>query len=461
MIVALALTLTLFVAPDPVPEDAVFAPAEPCDHTKLGVPMPIENPPGEEALAAFYQVLRRVARRDDDPATPRREDQARVVVWGASHVAGDMFTGWFRNELKSRYGDAGIGLIVPSKPWRDYYNRDANIAYSETGWDAYWVSKRQRRDDGRYGLGGISFTSDRPSAWAKVSTSKENPFGRDISHVEVWYWRDARGGDFTVDIDHKKKIRVRTKTNPKKRELDGLGYWSIDLPLARHEVEIRPAGNGAVTLFAVALDSSAAGIRMDTLGINGARATDQLDWDPGIFNEQLIRRDPDLVVLAYGTNDVGDDEPLAEYERKLDLVVNRVHSAVPRASCLLIGPSDRPVKIDAVDEEGDEVEVFQHRPRQAPFIDVQRKVAHRYGCGYWNWAGAMGGDLSMLRWVHADIPYAAPDYVHLTKLGYERMAQLFLDALIGPFEGSLPGSMLNPGGPTIGPAPLPLPRPRR
>ena len=91
---------------------------------------------------------------------------------------------------------------------------------------------------------------------------------------------------------------------------------------------------------------------------------------------------------------------------------------------------------------------------------MQRRVAQRYGCGYWNFAGAMGGDLSMLRWVHADIPLATPDYVHLTKLGYERIAQLFLDALLGSFDARLPGNMLSPGGPTIGPAPLPLPKPR-
>ncbi len=435
------------------PEDAVLPPAE-SDSADLGLPMPIEHAPGQTPLRAFYRALIQTGERVDDPSTRTREDQTRIVVFGASHVAGDLFTSLIRNELKSRYGDAGIGFLVPADPWRDYYNRDANLSFSKH-WDSSWVSRKNRREDGRYGLAGISFTSNDRQAWTKVSTSKENPYGREIDRVEVWYWREAGGGDFIVEIDGRTSKRIKTKTDLKRGELPGLAVWSHDVKLGRHEVEVRPAGNGKVTLFGIILDRKGPGVVMDSLGINGARATDQLEWDAGLFTEQLRRRDPDLVVLAYGTNDIGDEEPPAEYGRKLDLVINRVRSAVPEASCVFIGPSDRPVKIEVSEEEyaqaladaglpTDNIPpkkkkrlLFARRPRQQAIIDVQRETAFRYGCGYWNFAGAMGGDLSILRWVHADEPLATPDYVHLTKLGYERIGELFWDALMGPFDGGM------------------------
>lgn len=468
--IAAHLILALALGAPPVPlEDAVLPPFGDADSSALGVPMPIEHAPNQSPLRAFYRALIDTSRRVDDPATRTREDQARIVVFGASHVAGDMITSLVRNELKSRYGDAGIGLIVPANPWRDYYNRDANISFSKD-WDSYWVSRKNRRDDGRYGLAGVSFASSDRRAWAKVSTARESAYGREVDQVEVWYWRDERGGDLIVDIDGHSSKRIKTKPNLKQGERPGFAVWSHAVRLGRHEVEVRPAGNGPVTLFGVVLERKGPGVVMDSLGINGARATDQLEWDAGLFTEQLRRRDPDLVVLAYGTNDIGDEEPPAEYGRKLDLVINRVRTAVPEASCVFIGPSDRPVKIEVTEDEYQRALeaasvapeavpeggrrkkrlLFSRRPRQQAIIDVQRETAWRYGCGYWNFAGAMGGDLSMLRWVHADEPLATPDYVHLTKLGYERITELFWDALMGPFDEGLSTFPAIPtGGPSI------------
>lgn len=468
VVLTCALLTSAAAAGGPVPDDAVLPPlGEAIPNERLGMAMPIENPPGQNALRQFHLALVSAAHRWDDPQTRTREDQARVVVWGASHVAGDMFTALFRNELKARFGDAGIGLIVPASPWRDYNNRDANISFSDH-WDSSWVSRRNRREDGRYGLAGVVFEGEKKAAWARVSTAKSSAFGREVDRIEVWYWRDDRGGDFVVNLDKKKSKRVKTKVDRKKGEVPGFAVWSLDVPLGRHEVEIRPVGNGKVTLFGVVLDKKGPGVVMDSLGINGARATDQLEWDAGLFTQQLQRRDPDLVVLAYGTNDIGDDEPVEEYERKLDVVINRVRSAVPEASCLFVGPSDRPVRLEVDDEtfaqalaaKGlpasliDEAPtrkrkklLFQRRPRQQLIIDAQKKVAWRYGCGYWNWAGAMGGDLSMLKWVHAETPLGAPDYVHLTRGGYERIGQLFWDAVMGPFEGGIARSL--PEGPSL------------
>ena len=396
---------------DPVPADA------------LGLITPIEDPSGA-ALRHFYDTLTRTA---------RGEAQTRIIVFGASHVAGDVFTRVIRHGLKARFGDAGLGFVVPANPWRDYYNRDANISYSK-GWESYWVSRTRSRDDGIYGLAGVTFASDKKSDWVRVETARQSLFGRAASRAEVFYWKQPDGGEFSVLVDGKPKLRVKTHAT-----VAGPGYAVLRLSDGPHAIEVRPKGNGLVTLFGLALDRDAPGVLMDSLGINGARASAQLEWDPRVFADHLARRAPDLVILAYGTNDIGDtDDPIDAYERRLDLVVARVRSLLPAASCLYVGPSDRPVKVEEDGDDGKKRRSFLPRPRQSQVIAVQRKIAHRYGCGYWDWAAAMGGDLSMLQWVHADDPLASKDYVHLTRRGYERIGQLFMDALMGPYEATLP-----------------------
>ena len=49
----------------------------------------------------------------------------------------------------------------------------------------------------------------------------------------------------------------------------------------------------------------------------------------------------------------------------------------------------RPVKVSERGDDGKKHLSFLPRPRQAEVIDVQRRVAHRYGCGYWDWAAAI------------------------------------------------------------------------
>jgi lysophospholipase L1-like esterase len=161
---------------------------------------------------------------------------------------------------------------------------------------------------------------------------------------------------------------------------------------------------------------------VDTLGINGSRARYQLLWDDGIFREQLRRRKPDLVVLAYGTNESGDDSPIEDYERDLRAVVQRVRETVPEASCLLIGPSDRPMQV--------EERVFEDRARTMQLIAVQHRVALDLGCGFFDLVAFQGGALSMVQWAANDPAYASQDHIHYSRLGYQRLGEVLLEALL-------------------------------
>jgi len=410
-------TADVLIAAGHVPIDG---PTEIVDSSQLGVPTPIVDP-GGKALAHFHQSLR---------DTAAGLDKTRIAVFGASHMAGDMFTRVIRHRLQDRFGDAGPGFVIPAWPWRDYNHRDVNISYTRKRWESWWVSRtRSRPDDDLYGLGGISFSSGDKHASIKISTARRSPFGRSAKRVEVFYWQQKRGGDFYVVIDGK---RHRVKTRSKEA---GPAYATFELEDAAHEIKIRPRGNGQVMLFGVALDRDVKGVVMDSMGINGARASSQLEWNPRLFADHLTRRSPDLVVLAYGTNAIGDDDdPIEAYERRFDLVVNRVNSLLPEASCVIIGPSDRPVKVKPPKGDTDTPLRFLKRPRQAQVIEVQKKISARYGCGYWDMAAASGGDLSFVSWVASEPRLAARDYVHFTRRGYERMADLFWTELMGGFD---------------------------
>ena len=65
------------------------------EHTPvLGEQIEIEDPSGS-ALDHFHDALARAE---------RHQGQARIVVWGASHTAGDEYAGLLRRDLQERFG---------------------------------------------------------------------------------------------------------------------------------------------------------------------------------------------------------------------------------------------------------------------------------------------------------------------------------------------------------------------
>ena len=122
--------------------------------------------------------------------------------------------------------------------------------------------------------------------------------------------------------------------------------------------------------------------------------------------------------------------PIDQYEANLRRVLTRVREVAKNASCLLIGPSDRPLRNDD--------DTFADRPLTTVIAQSQRKISAEFGCGFFDLQRFMGGPLSMLRWVGAIPPLGTADYVHFTQAGYERLGAVLNDDLLAGFEASTP-----------------------
>ncbi len=384
---------------------------EPPPNDKLGLDIAIEDRDGT-SMKALHEALARAA---------AGQGQARVVFFGASHVASDLFTGYIRDELQARYGDAGHGFVVPVHPWRTYRHQDVGIESDGRRWKTHRIRVGDAEVE-RVGIAGLAMESSRPDSFGSVTIEK------DASLFELYYLSQPRGGDLEVRIDGRRARRISTQSSK-----PSTSYAKFKVPDGPHHFEIRTLSKRPVWLFGLAVERDRPGVIVDTLGINGSRARYQLLWDDTIYREHLQRRKPDLVVLAYGTNESGDDSPIEEYERDLRAVVERVRETVPEASCLLIGPSDRPLQV--------EERVFENRSRTLQIIEVQHRVAIESGCGFFDLVAFQGGALSMVQWAANDPAYASQDHIHYSRLGYKRLGEVLLAALLeGMNEKATTGS---------------------
>lgn len=384
---------------------------EPPPSDKLGLDIAIEDRDGK-SMRALHRALERAA---------AGEGQARLVFFGASHVASDLFTGHIRRELQRRYGDAGHGFVVPVHPWRTYRHRDINIDSDGRRWKTHRIRVGDSEVE-KVGIAGVAMSSRLSGSFGAVSTTEDNEQGRRADFFELYYLKHPRGGDMEVLIDGRRARRISTRASKATP-----AYAAFRVPDEGHRFEVRTLSRRPVWLFGVAVERDRPGVIVDTLGINGARARYQLLWDEEIYREHLQRRKPDLVVLAYGTNESGDESPIEEYERDLRTVVERIRDTVPEASCLLIGPSDRPMQV--------EERVFEDRTRTAQVIEVQHRVALEHGCGFFDLVAFQGGSLSMVQWAANDPAYASQDHIHYTRLGYQRLGEVLLSALLEGMPG--------------------------
>lgn len=370
--------------------------------------------PGGAALSTFYAKLHALERGSSK--------KLRIAFFGASHVASDCFTDEVRRRLQIRFGDAGPGFLLPAKPRR--HHRHGRAVYESTqGFHGVHV-RVDKPGIGRYGLAGVALVAQPTRrAWSRIKTQSPEGWPGRTTSIELHYLLQPGGGRLQVRIDDRNRTTFRTAGERRKA-----AFRQFSVEEGEHALELRTFADGPVRIFGAVLEGDGPGVVVDTLGVPGSRARYQLQWRWDLFAAQLARRAPALFVLAYGTNEAGDDEvPLPDYAERLRTVVRRMQATLPEASCLLIGPSDRPILSNGGHAAFD-------RPRTAALVDVQRKVSAELGCGFFDLFTLMGGPLSMMRWVDAKPQLGAADHVHFTRLGYKHIGRVLYEALMADYS---------------------------
>lgn len=380
------------MTPPPKPEEPVGA---------------LERP---SKLAAFFDALAALEKGD---AT----DDVRISQFGDSHTAADYETGTVRRQLQARFGDGGRGFVMLGRPWKAWSQEGVLSGMTEE-----WKPAMTPLGPGRvaatgvFGLAGVALFSRTPGAraWTDVLAP--------TTRVELAYLQQPGGGSVDVFIDNAKVDRLSTRADASRSAFRAFEVTEEKV----HHIEVHPVGDGDVRIFGIALDRAAQhGIVLDALGINGARVTTALSWSETHWEEQLQHRAPALVILAYGTNDSVDVEmSQATFEEEVAEEVSRVTKAVPKASCLLLGPPDRAIKI------GGE---WKTAPKVLEIIAAEKKIAEAAGCAFYDRFQAMGGEGSMAKW-SAVGNLALQDRVHLTREGYATVGTAFVSDLLKAYD---------------------------
>jgi len=354
------------------------------------------------ALNAFYASLWR-AERGQEP------NIARIVHYGDSPTTGDLITGDVRSLLQKRFGNAGPGFVLISKPWAWYQHHGLKI--SGGGWQMDPASRFISKD-GLFGLGGVSFTGG-PGAHDSIEFTEIGP-----TDFELWYLGQRDGGKVKLVVDGAPLGEVDTA-----QAEQGPGFATLRTSEPVHTLEME-VESGHVRLFGIAAGRPGPGVVYDSLGMNGASITVMTRmFNREFWTAELRHREPNLVIINYGTNEA-DFAPYVNgpYEKDLREAVKRVQTAVPEASVMLMSPMDRGQRVGL-----DEIQTMPTIPK---IVEIQKKVAAETGCAFFNTFQAMGGEGTMARWYQGDRRLVSADLIHPVPAGGRIVANAFVRELM-------------------------------
>ncbi len=324
-----------------------------------------------------------------------------IVQFGDSHTAADLFSGELRRLFQAQYGDGGIGLVAATPVPGTRYEQ-VLLKASAQQWQL--VSARNQHSE-QFPLGGYLSLPQVDKAAVRIEARQADDQRYRVSAL--------------YQAQQHASLNARDGSNPDRRLMLAAtgGQWRFSPVLnnARLPLDLSLEAPAGVALGGWYIQGQKnAGVTLSALGINGAQLGVMDKWQAG-WQENLKALRPDLVVLAYGTNEAFDQRlDLEQYREQLTQRVADLRRQMPRAVILLVGPPD------SIRQRG-ATGCAARLPQTLPaIVAIQRQVAKASGALFWDWQAYMGGECSIEQWQAKG--WARGDLIHLSGEGYRRSA---------------------------------------
>ncbi|HSI16966.1 MAG TPA: SGNH/GDSL hydrolase family protein [Sphingomonas sp.] len=396
-----------------------------------------------ERLSSVFAKLA-TARRGRGPAV-------HILQIGDSHTAGDAVTGAWRDLLQARYGAGGRGVLAPGKPYDGYITRGVTATMS-TGWTiGATFGKNAAAPRPMLGVSGFSMVSNRPNATMTLrSDSSVTMFDRFVLCAIA----GPDAGNVTVSFDGGEP-RQLDFTAPDVRPM----CRSVTTETPHASVGIDAESPGLTLTSWATFRGGNGGVVLSNVGVVGSQLQHFARTDDIVISEEMNAYTPDMIVLAFGTNEGFSPKfDAIAYETTLRSQIARLQHLSGGVPILLLGAPDAltrnaalrgnapglPLECEAapaflaaptvpsdamIQPLPGNANAAPKGPLFAPpaLADVrriQRQVAGDMGLAYWDWQSRMGGPCTAQNWVQRPVPLMRGDYVHFKSGGGQEIARL-------------------------------------
>ncbi|MCO6517784.1 GDSL-type esterase/lipase family protein [Snodgrassella sp.] len=325
-----------------------------------------------------------------------------IVQLGDSHTAADYLTNAARVRLQQQLGNGGPGWAMPV-----HFSgmRLARFTYENQGWQA--ISSRTQASQ-NYALGGLIAT---PSIGSLMTIRTREPEAEQTVIVSIRQGQNDE--DLFVTDGNGEEILLSAQ--PKDNQ------WHFSTFNARFPLTIKAGMN-----FQTAIggwwtrNKNQQGVVFSALGINGFQLNQWNRWNTQAWQQELNVIAPDLIILAFGTNEAYNGVEVETVKQNLLETIARIRTASPKSAIMLLGAPE------SLKSTAGSCGV---RPEKLTELQaMQKEVALSQHTFYWDWQAVMGGECSMKSWINQGL--ARSDGVHFTASGYQRLGEALADSIL-------------------------------
>ncbi|MDR0798260.1 MAG: hypothetical protein LBN18_00655 [Dysgonamonadaceae bacterium] len=347
----------------------------------------------------------------------RKDNQVvHILHYGDSQIEGDRITGFIREQLQEKFGGNGPGLLPAVQPIPS-----AAVGQTASGnLKRYIISgtMMDRVSHRRYGALGQVAQVMNGNSISVATRNWKGTFEQVKTFSKVRLYVGYNNG----------LLRATLKTSDQPAEIQTIGQahsefevltWNLAEPVKKITLNL----SGSAEIYGLSLDGNY-GVAVDNIPLRGSAGTFFTDINPTVMRSMLQDLNVSLIIMEFGGNKmpaIRGNKNISDYKKQVSEQINYFRQINPTMKILLIGPADMSTKVNGK---------LQTYPFLEQTIDSMRTAALENGAAFWDMYQVMGGRNSMIKWVQNKPALAAPDYIHFTPKGADRIAKTFYESLM-------------------------------
>jgi lysophospholipase L1-like esterase len=338
-----------------------------------------------------------------------------ILQIGDSHTAGDTITHGLRTRLQAVFGNGGRGVLAAGRPYAGYLTFGVTASES-AGWRSNVIFGSRWQPDGpALGLSGFTRTTARAGETLGLTTDAPE---FDFDRAVVCALMRPGGGMVTL------RMGDATQNWSLQAPGEGVACRTIESERPVSSASITTLDDGAVSITSFGTFRRAGGVVVSNVGVVGAQLQHFGRTDHGVLREELAVYRPDLIILAFGTNEGFGGTRSEAYEAQLRQQVARIRQHAGRdVPIMLLGAPDAASRNAST---GASCGAGWHTPALLGEVRAtQRRVARELKLGFWDWEQAMGGRCASLAWLGRGLMRG--DMVHFTREGGDRIGAMIFE----------------------------------
>ena len=335
-----------------------------------------------------------------------RTSERRTVIYhyGASHIQAEVLTSVAREQLQSRFGNGGRGLIFNYGAANTY----SSVNYSSTA-KGKWIYGKSFIIPPKVPLGVMGMAVETKDPEAELNWRFHKPIPADNYDLFILAENNELTPDFELWIDTARYLFDQSM----RREFNGKNYFHLNITRSISEIRIKctasPETPFLFRFYGLDIETGRkGGLVYHSLGVGAAPFQSVLYLEKMPEQSQLLK--PDMVILDFGTNNIlykNKVEP--KLASIIEKAIERFRAVNPDMLVMLTSTQDLFYK-------------GKYISAAVEFRNLVDSLAKKNDCLFWNWYDLSGGFSQIKKW--ADEGYATRDYIHLTHRGYKLKGEL-------------------------------------